>query len=48
MYITDLDEEPPGGLEGHGDVGDDGVGQGQVEHQVVHVRTLVQVRPEIA
>ena len=32
-----LNEDPPSGLHGHGDVGDDRVCDGEVEHQVVHV-----------
>ena len=42
-----LNDDPPDGLHGHRDEGDDGVGDGEVEHQVVHVRPAVQVLPGI-
>ena len=42
-----LNDDPPAGLHGHRDKGDDGVGDGEVEHQVVHVRPAVQVLPGI-
>ena len=37
MLVVNLYEDPPSGLHGHGDAGDDGVGEGEVEHEVVHV-----------
>ena len=42
-----LNDDPPAGLHGHRDEGDDGVGDGEVEHQIVHVRPAVQVLPGV-
>ena len=46
-HYRHLNDDPPAGLHGHRDEGDDGVGDGEVEHQVVHVRPAVQVLPGI-
>ena len=38
-----LNDDPPAGLHGHGDEGDDGVRDGEVEHQVVNICTASQI-----
>ena len=40
-----LDGEPPHGLHGEDDVADDGVRQGEVEHEVVHVGPALHLGP---
>ena len=42
-----LNDDPPDGFHGHRDEGDDGVGDGEVEHQVVHVRPAMQILPRV-
>ena len=41
-----LDGEPPHGLHGEDNVADDGVRQGEVEHEVVDVRCTPHLGPE--
>ena len=45
MMTADLYHDAPSGLHGHRDEGDDGVRQGEVEDEEVHVGPRHQVHP---